>query len=135
MNYEITQTHEGHYKFTLHENFEFELGGSINPLEIVYETYGELSPQHDNVILIHHALSPSHHVASHSEEDKPGWWENMVGSNKPINSNRYFIICIGNIGSCYGSSSPVSIDPKTQKPYRTSFPTLTMNDIVRSQKI
>lgn len=135
MNYTITERPEGDYQFILKESFSLELGGTIEPLELVYETYGALNAKKDNVIVIHHALSPSHHVASHPRNTTPGWWEDMVGPGKPLNTNHYYIICINNIGSCFGSSSPISLNPKTHKPYASDFPTITIGDMVRSQKL
>lgn len=126
---------EGTYYFCSQVAFEFQSGARISELELVYECYGTLNAARDNVILIHHALSSSCHVRSHEKNPTPGWWENMVGPNKPIDTEKYFIICINNLGSCFGSSGPASIDSKTKNPYRLSFPEVTMIDMIRSQHL
>lgn len=115
--------------------FNFELGGNISPWTLAFETYGELSAAKDNVILIHHALSTSSHVASHEKNPEKGWWEAVVGPAKAIDTNRFYVICINNLGSCFGSSGPASINPQTNKPYRRDFPKITINDIVNSQHL
>ncbi len=121
--------------FIYDEVFTFEDGETIQPLHLAYETYGKLSEAKDNVILIHHALSTNSHVASHENNPQPGWWENMLGPNKPIDSNKYFIICISNIASCFESSGPLSINPKTEKSYQSTFPETSITDIVKSQHL
>lgn len=133
MNYRITEAENGDKRFILEQRFDFKLKGAIERLELVYETHGKLNPLKDNAILIHHALSPSHHVHSHLNNSEKGWWEGMIGQGKTLDPDKYFIICINNIGSCYGSSSPTSINPTTSKPYRSDFPSITMEDIVNSQ--
>ena len=135
MNYEIIEGADGKNKFILKEDFSFQMGGVINPLELVYETYGSLNADRDNVILIHHALSTNSHVASHPKNTAPGWWQAMVGSGCAIDTDQYFAICINNLGSCFGSSGPASINPKTNQPYRVDFPTVTVEDIIKSQYI
>ena len=126
MNQTITQDETGLYHFHSKQPLTFRLGGSINALDLVYECYGNLNSAADNVILIHHALSPDCHVASSATNEKPGWWEDLVGPGKACDTDRYYIICINNIGSPFGSSSPKNIE---------SFPTLTMLDIVESQRV
>lgn len=128
------QSHaNGVHTFILNHIFRFEFGGEIDQLTLAYETYGTLSPQKDNVILIHHALSTNSHVASHTKNPAPGWWESMIGPGRPIDTNKFFVICINNLGSCFGSSGPASSDPRTKKPYRNTFPIVTMRDIVKAQ--
>lgn len=114
--------------------FQFEMGGEIAELVLAFETYGELSSGKDNVILIHHALSTDSHVASHDKNPEPGWWEAMVGPHKPIDTGKYFVICINNLGSCYGSSGPTSINPNTSNAYQSDFPTVTIGDMLNAQK-
>src|SRR5437016_903346 len=80
--------------------FTFASGAQINPLVLAFETYGTLSPAKDNAILIHHALSTNSHVASHSKNSERGWWEAMVGPGKAVDTKRFFVICINNLGSC-----------------------------------
>ncbi len=111
-----------------------ESGRILQPFQIVYETYGKLNKDKSNVIIITHALSGSHHVAGFYEgERKAGWWDDFIGDGKSIDTTKYFVICMNNIGSCFGSTSPMSIDPDTNKPYRFKFPVLTISDIVKAQ--
>ena len=110
-------------------------GAVIESYDLVYETYGTLNADKSNAVLICHALSGNHHVAGyHSENDKyPGWWDNMIGPGKPIDTNRFFVIGLNNLGGCHGSTGPASINPKTGKPYGASFPVVTVEDWVESQ--
>ncbi|MCG6976011.1 MAG: homoserine O-acetyltransferase [Acidiferrobacterales bacterium] len=110
-------------------------GGVIDTYDLIYETYGELNPQKSNAVLVCHALSSNHHVAGyHSMEDKkPGWWENMVGPGKAIDTNRFFVVACNNLGGCYGSTGPASINPATGKPFGPEFPIVTVRDWVESQ--
>ncbi|MFA5875981.1 MAG: homoserine O-acetyltransferase [Candidatus Margulisiibacteriota bacterium] len=112
-----------------------ESGKKLGPITLVYETYGALSPAKDNAVLIFHALSGDQHVAGyHAEADeKPGWWDGMVGSGRAIDTDKYFVICANNIGGCQGSTGPSSINPKTGKPYALDFPVITIGDIVKAQ--
>lgn len=103
--------------------------------ELVYETYGKLNADKSNAILICHALSGHHHVAGHYA-DQPkniGWWDNMVGPGKPINTDKFFVVGLNNLGGCHGSTGPSSIDPATGSPYGASFPLVTVEDWVESQ--
>ena len=106
-------------------------GELISPT-VAYETWGALSSDHSNCILIFTGLSPSAHACSSKEDPSTGWWEDMVGPNKPINTNEYFVICINSLGSCFGSTSPISINPETDEPYRLSFPVLSVEDIANA---
>ncbi|WP_425228609.1 homoserine O-acetyltransferase MetX [Sphingomonas sp.] len=109
-------------------------GGSLAPIEIAYETYGALAPDGRNAVLICHALTMDQHVASPSPRTgKPGWWARVVGPGKPIDTDRFCVICANVLGSCMGSSGPASIDPATGKPYAMSFPVITVRDMVRAQ--
>ena len=111
-----------------------ESGRILQPFEVVYETYGTLNKKKDNVIIITHALSGSHHVAGTYEGDrKPGWWDDFIGDGKAVDTSKYFVICMNNIGSSFGSTSPQSINPSTGEPYRLKFPVLTITDIVKAQ--
>jgi len=103
--------------------------------ELVYETYGQLNADKSNAILICHALSGNHHVAGHYEEDpkSTGWWDNMVGPGKPVDTDKFFVIGLNNLGGCHGSTGPSSINPDTGKPYGASFPVVTVEDWVESQ--
>ena len=103
---------------------------------LVYETYGALNTNKTNAILICHALSGNHHAAGLYEGDsKPGWWDNYIGPGKPIDSNRFFIVCVNNIGSCFGSTGPASENPETGKPFGADFPPLRARDWVESQRL
>ena len=115
---------------------QLECGRSLGPVTQAYETYGQLSPERDNAILIFHALSGDAHVAGyHSPEDrKPGWWDIMVGPGKPFDTAKYMVICANVIGGCKGSTGPASIDPDTGAPYALGFPMVTIGDMVRAQK-
>ena len=103
---------------------------------LVYETYGTLNKDSSNAILICHALSGNHHAAGFYEgETKPGWWDHYIGPNKPIDSNKFFIVSVNNIGSCFGSTGPTSDNPQTGKPWGADFPPLRARDWVESQKL
>lgn len=114
-----------------------ESGRLLGPLTLAYETYGELNQDASNVILVAHAWTGDAHAAGlHTEDDrKPGWWDNMIGPGKVLDTDRYFILCSNTIGSCKGSTGPTSINPRTQRPYRLSFPVLMVRDMVRAQKL
>jgi homoserine O-acetyltransferase len=109
-------------------------GMLLSPVEIAYETYGTLSADGGNAILICHALTGDQHVASaHPRTGKPGWWTRLVGPGKPIDPARDFVICANVLGSCMGSSGPASIDPATGRPYAMTFPVITIRDMVKAQ--
>ncbi|MHB0913829.1 MAG: homoserine O-acetyltransferase MetX [Armatimonadota bacterium] len=116
---------------------QLECGRSLGPVTLAYETYGELSPRKDNAILICHALSGDAHVAGFNSEDeeKPGWWDVMVGPGKAFDTDKYFVICSNVIGGCKGSTGPSSIDPRTGQPYGLTFPVVTIKDMVDAQKV
>lgn len=110
-------------------------GATLPGYELVYETYGALNAARSNAILVCHALSGNHHVAGlHSDQDKaPGWWDNIVGPGKALDSNRFFIIGVNNLGGCHGSTGPATINPITNQPYGASFPLVTVDDWVATQ--
>ena len=116
---------------------ELECGKRLAPIDVAYETYGQLNETGDNAVLICHALSGDAHVAGcHSPDDrKPGWWDNMVGPGKGIDTNKYFVICSNFLGGCTGTTGPSSINPATQKPYGLDFPIITIGDMVKVQKL
>jgi homoserine O-acetyltransferase/O-succinyltransferase len=103
--------------------------------ELMYETYGTLNVDKSNAILICHALSGHHHVAGYYADDPKniGWWDNMIGPGRPLNTNKFFIVGVNNLGGCHGSTGPSSINPATGKPYGSSFPVVTVDDWVASQ--
>jgi homoserine O-acetyltransferase len=112
-----------------------ESGRILEPYQIAYETYGELNDDASNVILVCHALSGSHHAAGLYEGDsKPGWWDGLIGDGKAIDTNRYFVISTNVIGSCFGSTSPLSYQYPSNQPYRLKFPVLTIKDMIKAQK-
>jgi homoserine O-acetyltransferase len=117
--------------------FTFKSGQIISELTLRYETYGSLNATRDNAILVCHALSGDHHCAGwHKIEDrKPGWWNNIIGPGKAVDTNHFYVICANVLGGCQGSTGPTSIDPKTHKAYGMSFPFVTISDVVRSQKL
>ncbi len=113
---------------------KLDSGISLSPFQVAYKTYGRLNAERSNAILICHALTGDQHVASvHPVTKKNGWWETMVGPGKPIDTERYFIICSNVVAGCMGSSGPSSIDPGTDKPYGLEFPVITIRDMVRAQ--
>lgn len=110
-------------------------GAVLPQYHLAYETYGELNATKSNAVLICHALSGNHHVAGrYSEEDKyPGWWDNLIGPGRPLDTNKFFVIGLNNLGGCHGSSGPSSVDPLTDRPYSATFPVVTVEDWVESQ--
>jgi homoserine O-acetyltransferase/O-succinyltransferase len=116
--------------------FVLTSGAVLPRYELVYETYGELNRERTNAILVCHALSGSHHVAGCyvDQPDKLGWWDNMIGPGKPIDTTRFFVIGVNNLGGCYGSTGPASQNPDTGERYGGDFPVVTVADWVRSQE-
>ncbi len=110
-------------------------GRELTRYELVYETYGNLNASKSNAVLICHALSGHHHAAGyHSEDDKrPGWWEECIGPGKPIDTDRFFVVSLNNIGGCHGSTGPASVNPETGTPWGPDFPPLRARDWVHSQ--
>jgi len=112
-------------------------GASIAGYQLVYETYGELNADRSNAVLVCHALNASHHVAGiYLNEDgskSVGWWDNMVGPGKPLDTDRFFVIGVNNLGSCFGSTGPMHVNPATGKPYGAAFPVVTVEDWVHAQ--
>ncbi|WP_322098977.1 homoserine O-succinyltransferase MetX [Halothiobacillus diazotrophicus] len=117
------------------EPLALDCGRTLASYDIVYETYGQMNEARDNAILICHALSGDHHAAGyHAETDrKPGWWDSAIGPGKPIDTNRFFVVSLNNLGGCKGSTGPLSIDPATGKPYGPDFPIVTVQDWVHAQ--
>ncbi|MCZ6773772.1 MAG: alpha/beta fold hydrolase, partial [Proteobacteria bacterium] len=106
--------------------------GYLESPTLVYETWGELNDARDNAILIFKGLSPSAHAASSAEDPSVGWWEEMIGPGLPLDSNRFHIICVNSLGSCFGSTGPASVNPETGDVYRLTFPVLTLEDVAES---
>jgi homoserine O-acetyltransferase/O-succinyltransferase len=111
-------------------------GGALGPFEVAYETWGELNRDRTNAVLICHALTGDQYViGTNPVTGKPGWWERMIGPGKPIDPDRYFVICSNIIGGCMGSHGPTDIDPATGQPYGLTFPVITIADMVRAQAL
>lgn len=109
--------------------FPMKRGGALHGARIAYETWGTLDTTRGNAILIVTGLSPDAHAASHAGNPYPGWWEAMLGPGKPIDTDRWFVVCVNSLGSCKGSSGPASIDPATGTPWRLHFPDLSVEDV------
>ncbi len=114
-----------------------ECGKSLGPIDIAYETYGQINEAGDNVVLICHALSGNAHVAgfNSTDDEKPGWWDIMVGPGKGIDTNKYHVVCSNFLGGCSGTTGPSSKNPATNKPYGLDFPMITIADMVKVQKL
>ncbi len=124
-----------HFAHPPHEMI-FECGQKLGPVTIAYETYGELNRDKTNAVLVLHALTGDSHAAGYytKTDQDPGWWDHMIGPNKAIDTNKYFVICSNVLGGCMGSSGPNSVDPKTGREYGIRFPTVTIGDMVYAQK-
>ncbi|AJK48044.1 homoserine O-succinyltransferase MetX [Burkholderia plantarii] len=122
---------------TMHfaEPLQLQSGSVLGSYQLVVETYGELNAARSNAVLVCHALNASHHVAGTYADDprSTGWWDNMVGPGKPLDTNRFFVIGVNNLGSCFGSTGPMSLDPATGTPYGARFPMVTVEDWVNAQ--
>jgi len=115
--------------------FQMRRGGALERPVIAFETWGELNSARDNAVLIFTGLSPSAHASSSPIDPAPGWWEEIVGPCRPIDTRRYFVICINSLGSCYGSTGPASVNPATGRPYRLDFPVLSLEDVAIAGKL
>ena len=116
------------------EPLRLELGGELPSVSVAFETYGRLNPAADNAVLACHAISGDSHVARHGPEDSPGWWDLVVGPGKPIDTDRWFVICSNVLGGCRGTTGPNSVDPATGRPHGADFPTITVGDMVEVQR-
>jgi homoserine O-acetyltransferase/O-succinyltransferase len=120
--------------FAAAEPLRLDSGAVLTPFTIAYQTYGTLNASRSNAILVCHALTGDQHVANiHPVTGKPGWWETVVGPGKPVDTDRYFVICSNIIGGCMGSTGPGCCNPATGKPYGLDFPVITIGDMVRAQ--
>ncbi|QHI96400.1 homoserine O-acetyltransferase [Aristophania vespae] len=134
MSREKEVTRLSHQIYTHEEGLELQCGQMLAPLDIAYQTYGTLSPDRDNAILICHALTGDQYVADpHPITNKPGWWARMVGPGLPIDTNRFFVICSNVLGGCMGSTGSLSICRETGQPWDNDFPAITMHDITAAQ--
>ena len=135
---QLVEFHDFHFGKTESDALELDAyrDRKLYDVNIRYETYGTLNAAGSNAVLILHALTGDAHVSGyHSESDpKPGWWDEMVGPGKPVDTNRYYVVCSNILGGCSGSTGPRSIDPATDMPYNMDFPMITIRDMVRAQK-
>ncbi len=121
--------------FGVNPPLQLQSGRSFGPITVAYQTYGRLSPNQDNAILICHALTGDSHVAGVNAEDgRLGWWEVLTGPGLPLDTDQYFLICANVLGGCKGTTGPSSLNPTTGQPYALSFPVITVEDMVRVQK-
>jgi homoserine O-acetyltransferase len=126
------QTYTEHFTNPLY----LESGRILEPYDVTYETYGELNDDKSNVVVVCHALTGSHHAAGTYEgESKAGWWDGLIGPKKAIDTDKYFVICSNVIGSCFGSTGPMSPQHPHQEPYRYKFPVISIKDMVKAQRI
>lgn len=125
-----------YYTFAENKDFRLESGEFFGPITVAYETFGTLNEDKSNAILIFHALTGDSHVtSSHDDDDStPGWWDSLVGRGKEVDTNKYFVICANLLGGCMGSTGPSSVNPETNKPYGSSFPFISVNDMANVQK-
>jgi homoserine O-acetyltransferase/O-succinyltransferase len=117
------------------EPLRLQSGAQLAPYRLVYETYGTLNAERSNAVLVCHALNASHHVAGRAADDpdNEGWWDNLVGPGKPLDTRRFFVIGVNNLGSCFGSTGPMHTNPATGQPYGADFPVVTVEDWVDAQ--
>lgn len=126
------QTHTEHFTNPLY----LESGRILEPYDITYETYGTLNDDKSNIVVVCHALTGSHHAAGiYENENKAGWWDGFIGSEKAIDTDKYFVICSNVIGSCFGSTGPMSTQHTHHEPYRYKFPVVSVKDMVKAQRI
>jgi homoserine O-acetyltransferase len=113
-----------------------ESGRILEPYDIIYETYGTINDDKSNVVVVCHALTGSHHAAGvYEDETKAGWWDGIIGSGKAIDTDKYFVICSNVIGSCFGSTGPMSMRHPQNDHYRYKFPVVSVKDMVKAQRI
>jgi len=123
-------------EYVMEQGLEVACGQRLAPIRVAYETYGSLNEDKSNAVLVLHALTGDCHAAGHYSDDdaKPGWWDIMIGPGKPLDTDRYFVICSNVLGGCMGSTGPASVNPETGKPFGSDFPVLTIGDMVRVQR-
>src|SRR5260370_14530814 len=117
------------------EPLRFRSGAVLDSYDLVYETYGTLNAAKSNAVLACHALNAAHHVAGYyaDDPDNLGWWDNMIGPGKPVDTEKFLVVGVNNVGGCFGSTGPKSVDPRSGKPYGSSFPVVTVEDWVDAQ--
>ena len=121
--------------FQVPGSFEMRRGGVLERPVIAYETWGQLNAARDNAVLIFTGLSPSAHATSSPADTAPGWWEEIVGPSRPIDTRRFFVVCLNSLGSCFGSTGPGSDDPRTGRRYRLDFPVLSLEDVAAAGQL
>ena len=120
--------------FSADQPLRLDAGVALSPFQVAYQTYGTLNAERSNAVLICHALTGDQHVFNrHPVTGKPGWWDTMVGPGKPIDTERYYVICPNVLGACMGTTGPASTDPKSGAPWGLDFPVITIRDMVRAQ--
>ena len=117
------------------DGITLDSGDRLEKFELMIETYGELNESGSNAILLCHAFSGNHHAAGKNKESEIGWWDEIVGPNKAIDTDKYYVVCCNNLGGCGGSSGPKTINPSSEKPYGKNFPQISVKDWVNSQKM
>jgi homoserine O-acetyltransferase len=117
------------------DGITLDSGDRLEKFELMIETYGELNESGSNAILLCHAFSGNHHAAGKNKESEIGWWDEIVGPNKAIDTDKYYVVCCNNLGGCSGSSGPTTINPSSEKPYGKNFPQISVKDWVNSQKM
>ena len=117
------------------DGITLDSGDRLENFELMIETYGELNESGSNAILLCHAFSGNHHAAGKNKESEIGWWDEIVGPNKAIDTDKYYVVCCNNLGGCGGSSGPTTINPSSEKPYGKNFPQISVKDWVNSQKM
>ena len=117
------------------DGITLDSGDRLEKFELMIETYGELNDSRSNAILLCHAFSGNHHAAGKNKESEIGWWDEIVGPNKAIDTDKYYVVCCNNLGGCGGSSGPTTINPSSEKPYGKNFPQISVKDWVNSQKM
>ena len=131
---EAEQPHSPVIRFAADAALKLDAGVSLAPFQIAYQTYGTLNPDRSNAVLLCHALTGDQHAANpHPVTRKAGWWATMVGPGKPIDTDRYFVICPNVVGACMGTTGPASLDPATGEVFGLDFPVITIRDMVRAQ--
>lgn len=126
---EAPRTADARRYLSLSQPFNMRRGGVLSEARVAYETWGHLNKDRDNAVLLFTGLSPSAHAASSVDDPSSGWWEYMIGPGKPIDTDRFFVVCVNSLGSCFGSTGPASINPATGKLFRLDFPELNVEDI------
>ena len=117
--------------FTAEEPLRMMGGASLGPVDVAYETYGTLTPARDNAVMVCHALTGDAHAAGfHPGAERPGWWDNLIGPGKPLDTNRFFVICANLLGGCQGTTGPSSVNPETGRVFGLDFPLIAMTDLV-----